>query len=48
MLGGEGVEFGVVKLTIVVTLDGRKRQVKLCMSVCVKKGERGVSIRFLA
>jgi hypothetical protein len=28
MLGGEGVEFGVFKLMIVVTLNGRKRQVK--------------------
>lgn len=46
--GGKGVEFGVVELTTVVTLYGRKRQIKLSMGERAKRGERGVSIRFLA
>jgi hypothetical protein len=40
IFSGEGVDFGVVELTIVVTLDGRKRQVKLCMSLHSKRGEK--------
>jgi hypothetical protein len=44
--GGEGVEFGIIELTTVVTLYGCKRQIKLCMSECIKIGERGVGIRF--
>jgi hypothetical protein len=43
--GGEGVEFGIVELTIIVTLYGRKWQIKLCMSERVKRGECGVGIR---
>jgi hypothetical protein len=43
---GEGVEFGIVELTTIVTLYGRKRQIKLCMSKRAKRGEHGVGIRF--
>jgi hypothetical protein len=46
--GGEGVEFHIVELTTIVTLYGRKRQIKLCMSERTKRGECGVGIRFLA
>jgi hypothetical protein len=46
MCGGEGVEFGIIELTTVVTLYGCKRQIKLCMSERAKRGERGVGIRF--
>jgi hypothetical protein len=40
--GGEGVEFGIIKLMTVVTLYGCKRQIQLCMSECAKRGKRGV------
>jgi hypothetical protein len=46
--GSEGVEFGVVELTTVITLYGCKRQIKLGMCESVKRGERSVCIRFLA
>jgi hypothetical protein len=46
MCGGEGVEFGIIELTTVVTLYGCKRQIKLCMSKRAKRGERGVGIGF--
>jgi hypothetical protein len=46
MCGGEGVEFGTVELTTVVTLYGCKRQIKLCISEHAKRGERGVGIGF--
>jgi hypothetical protein len=44
--GGEGVEFGVVKLTTIVTMYGRKRQTKLGIDERVKRGNRDVSIGF--
>jgi hypothetical protein len=44
--GSEGVEFGIIELTIVVTLYGRKRQIKLCMSERTKRGKHGVGIGF--
>jgi hypothetical protein len=44
--GGEGVEFGIIELTTIVTLYGCKRQIKLCMSKCSKRGKRGVGIGF--
>jgi hypothetical protein len=46
MCGGEGVEFGIVELTAIVTLYERKRQIKLCMSERVKRVECGIGIRF--
>jgi hypothetical protein len=46
MCAGEGAEFGIIELTTVVTLYGCKRQIKLCMSECAKRGERGVGIGF--
>jgi hypothetical protein len=45
--GREGVEFGIVKLTTVVTLYGCKRKIKLCMSKCMKRGEHCIGIGFL-
>jgi hypothetical protein len=44
--GSEGVEFGIIELTTIVTLYGRKRQIKLCMNERAKRGERGVGIGF--
>jgi hypothetical protein len=41
------VEFGAVELTTFVTLDGRKRQIKVCMSERAKRGEDGVGIKFM-
>jgi hypothetical protein len=46
LCGGEGVAFGIVKITTVVTLDGRKWKIKLCMSEHTKIGEHGVGIGF--
>jgi hypothetical protein len=45
MCGDEGVEFGIIKLTTIVTLYGCKRQIKLCMSEHTKRDECGVGIR---
>jgi hypothetical protein len=44
--GGEGVKFGIIELTTVVTLYGCKRQIKLCMSERAKRGERDIGIEF--
>jgi hypothetical protein len=44
--GDDGVEFGVVDLTIIVTLYRRKRQIKVSIGEHAKRGERDVSIRF--
>jgi hypothetical protein len=44
--GGEGVDFGIIELTTVVTLYGCKMQIKLCISECAKTCERGVDIGF--
>jgi hypothetical protein len=44
--GSEGVEFGIIELTTIVTLYGCKMQIKLCISECAKRSEHGVDIGF--
>ena len=46
--GGERVKFGVVELTTVVTLYGRKRQIKLSIGERTQRRKSGVSVRLLA
>ena len=48
MHGGERVKFGVVELTAVVTLDGRKRQIKLSIGERTKRRKSGVGVGLLA
>ena len=46
--GGERVKFGVIELTAIVTLYGRKRQIKLSIGERTKRRKSGVGVGLLA
>jgi hypothetical protein len=46
MCDSERVEFGIIELMTFVRLYGCKRKIKLYISECMKRGKRGIGIRF--